>query len=715
MFKVRSPLSLKRAISLIDDVMNAFNVSGNDNEIEVQDIELPIKEKFVPNDGSMSFSNEESEENDDNDEEEEEIEEPLEETPIINEEPQKFEENDESLNFSSNLIGKWKRNFGARLNLAGKEGKDNFNYIYCYILSKYNIKGRISDSGVKFSIHRDLFLRIKMSGKSLKLLFALNPDDYTDSPIPVKDLRREDKEVLLPLMFKVRSALSLKRAITLIDDVMLAFSVPNNGNEIELFDVDVPIKEKFIPGEGKELSNDSDQIEDENDQDDDEDNEEDIEEIAEPEEPIVEETPLPESSEEDDEDDDNEEDSIDDEDDVVIDDNAEVKTTSKGYEGEGKIIRNFGAKLYFAGDELKSTFDYLYSYILNQYKIKGRISDSGVKYNYHRDVFLKMKMGGKSLKLFFNLNPDDYTDSPIPVKDVRKEGKEVLLPLLFKVRSPLSVQRALILIDDVMSKLEIKKIDKELQINKIDVQVKEIYITSKEVDEDNELLKDNENGYISERNFGGKFYLLDKYHKNYYYDLRSYFTRCYPFRGKISNSGDTFYIDGDRYIKITVEDGVLQCYTKLNPQDYLELGIGVERTEIEEYEDLPTHLAINTHDDVENQKYLIDTMMKELGVQKDNNDYEISIFTIDSKEKRTYLKLRTAESVLEEKEEETDDIDALFSNEEEKEPEFVKSADELMIENGKDPALNLPFSQEEGPRKGSLASAGTYKKYVCKP
>ncbi|MFZ9139177.1 MAG: hypothetical protein ACO207_01850 [Bacilli bacterium] len=94
-----------------------------------------------------------------------------------------------------------------------------------YILS-YQVKSRISNTGDMFRLHKEEFVKITIAGKSLKLYLALNPDDYKDSPIPVDDA--SDKKIYkqIPLVFKVKSDLSLKRAKKLIDDLMAKKSLP---------------------------------------------------------------------------------------------------------------------------------------------------------------------------------------------------------------------------------------------------------------------------------------------------------------------------------------------------------------------------------------------------------------------------------------------------------------------------------------------------------
>ena len=65
-----------------------------------------------------------------------------------------------------------------------------------------------------------MYVRITVAGKSLKLYFALNPADYADSTIPVQDASNKEMYQEIPLVFKVKSPLSVRRCKELIQDVM---------------------------------------------------------------------------------------------------------------------------------------------------------------------------------------------------------------------------------------------------------------------------------------------------------------------------------------------------------------------------------------------------------------------------------------------------------------------------------------------------------------
>ena len=109
--------------------------------------------------------------------------------------------------------------FTERMLSAEKEMKDNYNELKNEVMS-YGVNSRVSNSGDTFRLHRKTYLKITIAGKSLKLYFALDPKDYADSKMPIDDASKHEVYAEIPLVFKVKSGLSLRRAKELIRDVM---------------------------------------------------------------------------------------------------------------------------------------------------------------------------------------------------------------------------------------------------------------------------------------------------------------------------------------------------------------------------------------------------------------------------------------------------------------------------------------------------------------
>ncbi len=109
--------------------------------------------------------------------------------------------------------------FEERLLDSDKELQELYSELKNEILS-WGVKSRVSSAGDTFRLHRKTYIKLTVAGKSLKLYFALNPDDYRDSPIPVQDASEKSIYAEIPLVFKVKSALSVRRCKQLIQDVM---------------------------------------------------------------------------------------------------------------------------------------------------------------------------------------------------------------------------------------------------------------------------------------------------------------------------------------------------------------------------------------------------------------------------------------------------------------------------------------------------------------
>ncbi len=119
---------------------------------------------------------------------------------------------------------------------------------------------------------------------------------------------------------------------------------------------------------------------------------------------------------------------------------------------KNKIIRiPFQERMLNADDEMKKNYNELKNEILS-YSVNSRVSNSGDAFRLHRKTYVKITIAGLSLKLYFALNPDDYKDSTIPVQDAGHKGIYEEIPLVFKVKSGLSMRRAKELIQTVMDK-----------------------------------------------------------------------------------------------------------------------------------------------------------------------------------------------------------------------------------------------------------------------
>lgn len=109
--------------------------------------------------------------------------------------------------------------FEDRLNNADNGIKVIYNDLKNELLA-YGVKSRVSSSGDTFRLHTKTYVKVVVAGKSLKLYMALNPADYKDSPMPIGDASKKNLYKEIPLVFKVKSDLSVRRAKQLIAETM---------------------------------------------------------------------------------------------------------------------------------------------------------------------------------------------------------------------------------------------------------------------------------------------------------------------------------------------------------------------------------------------------------------------------------------------------------------------------------------------------------------
>ena len=109
--------------------------------------------------------------------------------------------------------------FEDKIEKADPEVKSAYEELKAYALA-YGVKSRISSAGDTFHLHTKRYIKMVVAGSRLKLYFALNPKDYENASFKVGDASSMKNSEDIPLVYKVTSNLAVKRAKSLIDDVM---------------------------------------------------------------------------------------------------------------------------------------------------------------------------------------------------------------------------------------------------------------------------------------------------------------------------------------------------------------------------------------------------------------------------------------------------------------------------------------------------------------
>lgn len=142
----------------------------------------------------------------------------------------------------------------------------------------------------------------------------------------------------------------------------------------------------------------------------------------------------------------------------------EIRGKEKGIEKVEAVKLNFQEKLLTSGTDLVLAYNSLKN-LLMSYGLKDRVSNSGDTFRLHKKTYCKITMGGSHLKIYLALDPKNYLNTAIPVGDASFKELYRDIPLVFRVKSDSSLQRARDLIVDCMNTQNLTQVSEEGQID----------------------------------------------------------------------------------------------------------------------------------------------------------------------------------------------------------------------------------------------------------
>ena len=132
---------------------------------------------------------------------------------------------------------------------------------------------------------------------------------------------------------------------------------------------------------------------------------------------------------------------------------------------KGEVVKlNFAERVLTGGSDIVLAYNNLKN-LLMSYGLKDRLSSSGDTFRLRKVTYCKITMGGQHLKLYIALDPKDYKNSAIPVGDASFKAVYKDIPLVFRVKSDLSLRRARDLINDCMREKGIEQVGPEENID----------------------------------------------------------------------------------------------------------------------------------------------------------------------------------------------------------------------------------------------------------
>ena len=124
---------------------------------------------------------------------------------------------------------------------------------------------------------------------------------------------------------------------------------------------------------------------------------------------------------------------------------------------EGLVIKGKRKRKPFETRLRNSEYDLRHKYYdlrdyIKWYGLRNRVSIPGDTFSYKRQRYAFVTIVGKHLRIYLQLNPQDYADSTIPVEQAEAKKYEDL-PCLLRIKSDLAYRRAKKLVDDLMVKI----------------------------------------------------------------------------------------------------------------------------------------------------------------------------------------------------------------------------------------------------------------------
>lgn len=143
------------------------------------------------------------------------------------EEDEEEEEEEENPNDPFAALGKRKKRvpFENKVRRAKPEVRERYKTIVS-ALREYDFNDRKSIPGEAFSYKKERLIFLTFSGKTLKAYFRLDPQEFVDSPIPVKDASDVKKYEDTPAYLVIKSDLAARRVVSLAERIAGEHNVP---------------------------------------------------------------------------------------------------------------------------------------------------------------------------------------------------------------------------------------------------------------------------------------------------------------------------------------------------------------------------------------------------------------------------------------------------------------------------------------------------------
>lgn len=298
---------------------------------------------------------------------------------------------------------RYNRSYTAKLIQSSDETKDYYSEIKNE-LSRYKVSNRTSWKYETFRKGRKLLVKLAVRGKSLYIYFALDPARYADTKYKINDVSDVVSNAEVPTLYKIKNARRCRYAKQLIADVMAENGLIAGEESREDYAAKYPY-EPIEPLIERQLVKVFEYEEAKPDTE--------VGIIAVPEE--------------------------------VLNSESHDKLLIRV-----RYNRSYTAKLIQSPEVTKNYYSIIKNELL-RYKVSSRISWKHETFRRGRKLLVKLAVRGKSLYVYFALDPARYADTKYKVNDVSDIASNAEVPTLYKIKNDRRCRYAKQLIADVMA------------------------------------------------------------------------------------------------------------------------------------------------------------------------------------------------------------------------------------------------------------------------
>ncbi len=116
--------------------------------------------------------------------------------------------------------GKHKKNLPERIKTATPEVKQLYNIVKNEFMQYDNIKYKVTNNFDSLYVNKKLVAKLSITKRRVRVYMALNPNDYSPTQFPHRDVSLKKVHVKTPYLMFIKSQLSVKRLRVLIADLM---------------------------------------------------------------------------------------------------------------------------------------------------------------------------------------------------------------------------------------------------------------------------------------------------------------------------------------------------------------------------------------------------------------------------------------------------------------------------------------------------------------